>query len=639
MYNFNKLTPFKWCIIQNFPFIEADFDAITNYQLLCKIVEYLNKNVNSINNIGIEVENLYNSFIELKNYVDNYLDNLDIQQDVNNKLDEMVQDGTLAEIINQEIFTELNDRTKLAGLYMPSLLNSVGSEMISLFMSENKAVLFDTGRATSVASNKEYLLSKLGERKIDAIFISHYHGDHMGGLEGLKDLYSENVIVYLPLNFIPYYNGTDDTAPIIAQRTQVINFLTQNNINYVEVDTDRTLDFEEFTIETTNSNTNAYSHYNQIQAEKYNSYTMNCLVRFGETKLLFPGDSTVVTQDYLLSQNQVEKVNILCSFHHGYERYKNTKYMRILNPDYEYYAIAPSSWDSINLLQYNYAYNTTPLQITSQAYNNIEYQISKYCVEMYNGNYVRDNMFINKVYDIYIDQNFNGVPDGSEIAPYKSIAQALSYLPSTNSNITFHLVSGNYTNLRFTSLTNIIQIVADNDNIVNFDNIQIYNCSSIYFNNINFKSELNIKLSKAYINNCDLQCPGTTSGNNNTRISQSIVEFNNCKFSNSYTGLYADYNSFVTSVNCEFDVAANATFIENSILTLNNYTRTNGIIRKGNAGDIRTLSVGSTANRPDFGKSVYMRGYLYFDATLGIPIFSYDTNSATRWINANGDIV
>ena len=47
---FNHLPPFKWYVLQNFPFIEADFDAITNYQLLCKIVEYLN-----LNNIMLQV--------------------------------------------------------------------------------------------------------------------------------------------------------------------------------------------------------------------------------------------------------------------------------------------------------------------------------------------------------------------------------------------------------------------------------------------------------------------------------------------------------------------------------------------------------------------------------------------------------
>ena len=34
---FIKLTPFKMQVLQTFPFIDADFDAITNYELLCKV--------------------------------------------------------------------------------------------------------------------------------------------------------------------------------------------------------------------------------------------------------------------------------------------------------------------------------------------------------------------------------------------------------------------------------------------------------------------------------------------------------------------------------------------------------------------------------------------------------------------------
>lgn len=96
---YKHLPPFKGMVLQNFPFIEEDFDAITNYQLLCKIVEYL-KNVIA-NELTMEenVTNLYNSFVELKNYVDNYFANLDVQEEINNKLDEMTEDGTLQEIV------------------------------------------------------------------------------------------------------------------------------------------------------------------------------------------------------------------------------------------------------------------------------------------------------------------------------------------------------------------------------------------------------------------------------------------------------------------------------------------------------------------------------------------------------------
>ena len=107
-FNYKNLCPFKWFVLQNFPFIEADFDAITNWQLFCKLGEEMNKIIEKVNQAGEQTENLTNAFIELQNYVNNYFENLDVQEEINNKLDEMVEDDTLAEIINQQIFQDLN---------------------------------------------------------------------------------------------------------------------------------------------------------------------------------------------------------------------------------------------------------------------------------------------------------------------------------------------------------------------------------------------------------------------------------------------------------------------------------------------------------------------------------------------------
>ena len=91
---FIKLTPFKMQVLQTFPFIDADFDAITNYELLCKVVEYLNITVDNVNLLESDFKVLYD-------YVHNYFDNLDVQQEINNKLDEMAQSGELGELIHK----------------------------------------------------------------------------------------------------------------------------------------------------------------------------------------------------------------------------------------------------------------------------------------------------------------------------------------------------------------------------------------------------------------------------------------------------------------------------------------------------------------------------------------------------------
>ena len=94
-----KIPLFRRWVLQNFPFIEQDFDALTDYQLISKVVEYLNKCIETVNASTEQIEVLTNAFNQLKDYVDNYFDNLDLQEEVNNKLEEMAESGELEDII------------------------------------------------------------------------------------------------------------------------------------------------------------------------------------------------------------------------------------------------------------------------------------------------------------------------------------------------------------------------------------------------------------------------------------------------------------------------------------------------------------------------------------------------------------
>ena len=94
-FEYKNLTPFKWFVLENFPFIEADFDALTEWQLFCKLGKEINKIIDSQNVVGTEMEKFSQAFIELQNYVDNYFKNLDVQDEINNKLNEMAESGEL----------------------------------------------------------------------------------------------------------------------------------------------------------------------------------------------------------------------------------------------------------------------------------------------------------------------------------------------------------------------------------------------------------------------------------------------------------------------------------------------------------------------------------------------------------------
>ena len=62
MKKYTKIPFLNICSLNNFPFIEADFDAVTYYQLLCKIVESVNSTIGLTNNLLDEYEELDNKY-------------------------------------------------------------------------------------------------------------------------------------------------------------------------------------------------------------------------------------------------------------------------------------------------------------------------------------------------------------------------------------------------------------------------------------------------------------------------------------------------------------------------------------------------------------------------------------------------
>lgn len=79
-------------------------EAMTIEEQILYFIDFLqNTVIPAVNNNADTVNELIAQFTELYNYVHDYFDNLDVQEEVNNKLDEMVQDGTLQEIISQYI--------------------------------------------------------------------------------------------------------------------------------------------------------------------------------------------------------------------------------------------------------------------------------------------------------------------------------------------------------------------------------------------------------------------------------------------------------------------------------------------------------------------------------------------------------
>lgn len=97
------LRPFRvWCQ-KVLPLVYDD--SLSYYELLCKVVDYLNKTMEEVNQLGVDVSNLFNAFHQLQDYVNNYFDNLDVQEEINNKLDEMTKNGMLTTLF-ESLFSD-----------------------------------------------------------------------------------------------------------------------------------------------------------------------------------------------------------------------------------------------------------------------------------------------------------------------------------------------------------------------------------------------------------------------------------------------------------------------------------------------------------------------------------------------------
>ncbi len=76
-------------------------DSLSYYELLCKLTSKINEIIAADTTQSQAIEELQRLYVELKGYVENYFKNLDVQTEINNKLDDMARQGTLADIIAQ----------------------------------------------------------------------------------------------------------------------------------------------------------------------------------------------------------------------------------------------------------------------------------------------------------------------------------------------------------------------------------------------------------------------------------------------------------------------------------------------------------------------------------------------------------
>lgn len=136
-------------------------DSLSYYELLNKVVNYLNNVISDLSTMGENIESLFTAYNQLQEYVNNYFLELDLQEEINNKLDEMASDGSLstllAPFIPALVTQWLEDNITPTTPAVDASLSIAGAA------ADAKA----TGdRFTAVVNNTEQALSK----KMDAVY-------------------------------------------------------------------------------------------------------------------------------------------------------------------------------------------------------------------------------------------------------------------------------------------------------------------------------------------------------------------------------------------------------------------------------------------------------------------------------------
>ena len=104
--DYKTLQPFRYWCQKVLPLVYDD--SLSYYELLCKVVDYLNKTMEDVETLHADISKLHTAYTHLQNYVNNYFNSLDVQKEINNKLNQMAVSGELTNLLNP-FFTNLQN--------------------------------------------------------------------------------------------------------------------------------------------------------------------------------------------------------------------------------------------------------------------------------------------------------------------------------------------------------------------------------------------------------------------------------------------------------------------------------------------------------------------------------------------------
>ena len=194
-----------------------DKESGTVLQQVARMYAKMNELIKANHEQGELVVEYIAKFVELKDYVENYFDNLDVQEEINNKLEEMAEQGELAGIIAQFLalapvfgYNTISDMADADNLSNGCIAKVLGKTDADTGDGSFYRIRTRTGADTPDGEN---LVAITGDNTIIAQIIPDYNIDRLNEIE----ITTKN----------PIYYGADPTG--VTDSTQAINDCIQAN--------------------------------------------------------------------------------------------------------------------------------------------------------------------------------------------------------------------------------------------------------------------------------------------------------------------------------------------------------------------------------------------------------------------------
>lgn len=489
-----------------------DKESGTVLQQTARMYDRVNMLVRMFNKLSKQtretVENYITQFNDLYNYVHDYFDNLDVQEEVNHKLDEMVEDGTLGEIIGEYL-------TPMVKILFCKQKGEVQSGDATLIKAYDKNVLIDTHLA-SLKSNIEAFLTRNEATHLDYVILTHYHADHIGNVKNLCDdgYIDSETTVYLP----GYTHLIADDVSLTNAYLEVTGALTTAGATVVQPTESTTLVIEDATFKFYNCTQQIFDVEEQYVS--YNDCSTVVELDYGDRKALFTADIEVKPFERFERLNLFPyKIDLYTVEHHGINYQAQVlPFISRITPDY-----AVQSAELGDFVGGAIGQGATTIFLKNKncklysTYNNsddIIFEMRQYDIICKQGieNYSTSNR--RPQIPIYVDINTNSSNrDGSQSQPFKDLQEALSRIPQ-NEHTAFiiHLADGTYeansNSAVLGKISGSTQITIDGnhdhpENTVIANSCQIYNGAYVKYQYVKFtKQAVYVENSTIEINNC-----------------------------------------------------------------------------------------------------------------------------------------